>query len=567
MRNNIKEANCKTNKRIHIQIEFLIILLAFAIGINSQFTAFVNRYVINDDVNQNIYWMQQFRDNSLFRNDLLTEYAKNYQPWGLVALYYMFSFVMCPIIISKILPIILLALSSLYVFKLLKQITNSNYTGFLGSFILMITPVFLGRMVGGHAHAFGYPLIIAFLYYLVKKEYLKSSVIMILQCLFYPIIFLLSALTYLFTFIRIRYKNISFDKSNSKRMSFILGMLICFSILSGKYIFTYNPSIGTTVTRRQIVNNPAFYAGGRCEEFPTAPLAREVGRNVERGTFFHQVLKRHTKIVPIKIIMLNSNVILILVVLFLISEIVKRKIVFPPEILFLFFSSILMYKISDLLLLKLFLPTRYLQYSIPTISLIIFTIAIGQLITNIESIRIKRVFQIVVVVLILLNLNINKKVSLIDMSYDKNLYEYLSSLPKDAMIAAHPYLADGIPTFAQIKVFIKYELSYPFFDNYWETIKKRTFDFFDAYYSEDPGSIYRFCEENGVDYLVVKKGHFTKEYLMREKMYFNPFNTYIIDITRKRPNFALKDVPERDKLFAKDDIFVIKKESLRINSF
>lgn len=176
------------DKKIYLRIEFLIIFLAFVVGIYSQFPTFFNNYIISDDVRQHIYWMQQFQDNGLFRNDLLTDYAKNYQPWGFVALYYIFSFIVDPMIVSKVIPIILLMVSSLYLFKLVKHITN-DYAGFVAASIFMVTPIYLDRMIGGLPRAFAYPLLIIFLYYLVRKEYLKSSFVLILQCLFYPIVF------------------------------------------------------------------------------------------------------------------------------------------------------------------------------------------------------------------------------------------------------------------------------------------------------------------------------------------------------------------------------------------
>lgn len=547
-----------------MRIEFLIILLAFAIGIYSQFPAFINKYVVNDDIRAHTYWMQQFRDSDLFRNDLLTEYTKYYLPWGFISLYYMLSFIIDPMVFSKFLPIILLALSSLYVFKLLKYITNSNYTGILGALISMISSAFLPAMIGGNPRAFIYPLLFAFLYYLIKKEYLKSSIAMVLQCSFYPTVFLLAVPTYLCSFIKIGHKKISFDKSISKIVFFILAVLVGGSILCTKYTLSYKPHIGTPITRQQMINNPEFYKGGRLRILPTPPLPELIKHHLKETIFGYKNVREHQEILgPRKSRRAIGNAIIFALILFLLFEIVRKKIFFPPEILFLFLSSVLMYKISDLLLLKLFLPNRYVGPAVRIIGIIIFTVAIGQLIIKIKNVRTKRVFQIAVVILVLLNFNTNKEANLIDMSHNKELYGYLSSLPKDAMIAAHPLLADGIPTFALRKVFVKFELSLPYLDNYWETIKKRTFNLFDAYYSENPLSIYRFCEENEIDYLVVDKKHFTKEYLTQKKIYFEPFNTYVVNIAGKRADFALRNIPERDKLFVKDDIFVIKRDVLK----
>ncbi|MFB0561847.1 MAG: hypothetical protein ACETWM_11655 [Candidatus Lokiarchaeia archaeon] len=554
-------------KSTHARIEFAIIILAIGIGVMSQLPSFLNRYIINDDVMQHVYWMQQFRDGGLFKNDLLTVYAKNYQPWGFIALYYVFSFIIDPMIISKIIPIVLFVVSSLYLFKLVSEMTN-NYTGFLSASIFMAAPIYLDRMVGGLPRAFGYPLLIIFLYYLIKKEYLKSSLVLILQCLFYPIVFLLSMLTYLFAFIKMQHKKIFFDKPVTKTKYFIIAIIICSFILCGKYVISYNPSIGKVVTKEQMVGNPEYYySKGRFNLLPTPPVLQSIKQYLKKGMVFSQIFDKPTKMVSINPGGLNSEIIFLIILLFLALEIKRKKLLLPIEIILLFLSAILMHIISVLFLFRLAFPSRYLMYSLPLITLIICTIAIGQLVIKIKSARIKRTFQILILILVFLNIDHQYSVGLINMSDKKDLYNYLNSLPKKTMIVAHPGLADGIPTFAQRKVFIKYELSHPVFDNYWKTIKKRTVDFFNAYYSENTLLIYDFCKQNGIDYFIVDKKHFTEKYLNHGRIYFEPFNTYVKNITEKRKNFVLDNIPEEDKLFVANDIFVIKKDVLNVNSF
>jgi hypothetical protein len=531
----IKKAHPAADSKYYLRIELLVVLLALINGINSQSSSFLSKYVINDDVHQHIYWMQQFRDSGLFRNDLLTAYARNYQPSGFILLYRMLSFLISPTIIGKILPVILLAISSLYVFRLVSRFTN-NYTGFLAAFIFMVTPHYMQRMTGGHPRAFAYPLLIIFLYYLIKKRYSTASIVMVLQCLFYPVIFMLSVPVYLFTFIKLHGKKVVFNMNLSRIKYFVLALSIGVLILTAKYILVRNPSIGTTVTKKQMLNNPEFYEKGRHKILPISPLTKEMVRISRSGCFISGLLEKP----------FDHRILSLIIILFFIFEIARRKMFFPPELLFLLLSSMLMYKISDFLLFKLFLPARYLEYPVPLISLIIYTVVIGQLIEKIRNFKVKKIIQIIVIVSIFMNFGINKNIGLGDWSGNKELYERLQNLPKDAIIASHPYLADGIPTFAQRKVFIKYELSHPWFDKYWKTIKNRTNDFFNAYYSEDISSVYGFCEKYGIDYLVVDRQHFTEEYFREEKIYFEPFNAYIMNLIKERKNFALPGVFTKD---------------------
>jgi len=107
-------------KANYIKMELLVILLALAIGIYSQSSALVNKYMINDDAMQHIYWMRQFQNNGLFINDLLTENARYFLPWGFVFLYYASSYLIDPVIVSKFLALILFPISALYIYKALR---------------------------------------------------------------------------------------------------------------------------------------------------------------------------------------------------------------------------------------------------------------------------------------------------------------------------------------------------------------------------------------------------------------------------------------------------------------
>ena len=59
-----------------------VLFAALAVYVIAHWPALTNPYVINDDVRQQIFWMQQWIDPDLYQNDFLTEYAKNYVQWG-----------------------------------------------------------------------------------------------------------------------------------------------------------------------------------------------------------------------------------------------------------------------------------------------------------------------------------------------------------------------------------------------------------------------------------------------------------------------------------------------------
>jgi len=63
--------------------------------------------------------------------------------------------------------------------------------------------------------------------------------------------------------------------------------------------------------------------------------------------------------------------------------------------------------------------------------------------------------------------------------------------------------------------------------------------------------------------LVVDKKHFTEDYLSKNRIYFEPFHSHVKEMIKDRKDFALRHIPAKDQVFAKDDLFVIHRESLR----
>lgn len=544
-----------------VRDEWLVTFVAMFIGICSQFPALINPYMIGSDFRGTLYWTRQFRDNTLFPNDFLTEHMKYFQPWGLVGLYYVLSFVIDPVLISKILPVFLVALSSLYLFKLVRHLAN-RYTAWLTALIFMTSFPYVERMTGGVAGSFSFPLLIVFLYYLTKKDYFKSSFLLVLQVLFYPVIFFISALAYSFMFIKIRDRKISFDSSSPKIISFILGVLLSGSLLYGKYVLSPRPFPDTFVTRSEMIGQPEYYEGGRNHLLPVSPLRKELGRNIRRGLLTREFLRQNPAVDLLRSARLEGAA-TFLIVASLLFLLWKTKFSLPQELFSLFLASIAMYQLSDWFLPRLYFPSRHLEYSVPLLTLILFAAVAGKLMEGIKAPLTRKLFQVVgASILVFLNFDLGRGM-FVNASSHAELFAFLKTLPKTALIAAHPELASGIPTFVLRKVFIQFETSDLLSRRYWEIFKKRTFDFFDAYYAEDLSSIYRFCKENGIDYLVVNEKDFEENSWVRGPIYFEPFNTTVRKKIGERRDFALRNIPEGNKLFTKNGLFVIPRENLR----
>ena len=219
-------------------------------------------------------------------------------------------------------------------------------------------------------------------------------------------------------------------------------------------------------------------------------------------------------------------------------------------------ASAVLFLLAWPLFFRLFSPGRYLKFA-PLIYLIFLSaITLNKVFLEKRPGVFKLLVLCAIIILIYL-LSLDKD---IEYFQNKGLYAFLSDRPKDALIAGHPDDMNEIPLLAKRKVFVQFESSLPYYRNYYDKVKKRTYDFFRLYYSNDKNEINEICSFYDIDYLVIKKEHFSEFYINREEFYTSPFNEYIQEIIRKNRNqgFILSDVPEKYRAYEDENFVVVK---------
>lgn len=133
---------------------------------------------------------------------------------------------------------------------------------------------------------------------------------------------------------------------------------------------------------------------------------------------------------------------------------------------------------------------------------------------------------------------------------ERNIYEFVGSLPKDTILAGDPVIMSGIPLFSQRSVLFRDLMpnshpSAPIFIR----------DFFDAQYAESSNVVLDFCQRYQISYLVVDSREFTSDYLDRKEFFYQPYNDEIVAMVAGRSNFVL---PQLEPVFASGPYEVIR---------
>jgi hypothetical protein len=115
---------------------------------------------------------------------------------------------------------------------------------------------------------------------------------------------------------------------------------------------------------------------------------------------------------------------------------------------------------------------------------------------------------------------------------------------------------DCVPLYAFRKVLFSREFSAPYYKSFYSKVKERTYDGLSAFYSESSKEIAGFCSKYGITHLVVDGYYFSDDYFNKTRLYFQPFDDYIKEITGAR-DFALEDISAEIREFDNGEVFVV----------
>ena len=170
------------------------IFVAIAFSFLGLKLAFQSSYTIQDDARQHVFWLQQLSDRHLFTNDLIADYFSSVAPLGYKFLYWLANlFGIKPFLFSKILPVLLGIITTIYIYLVTIVLFPVPFAGFLASLLLNQNLWMLDDLASGTPRAFFYVLFLGFIYYLLRQRLLPCLLFIILQGLFYPQVILISA--------------------------------------------------------------------------------------------------------------------------------------------------------------------------------------------------------------------------------------------------------------------------------------------------------------------------------------------------------------------------------------
>jgi len=476
--------------------------------------AFDGEYVVQDDARQHVFWMVRFLDPQLFPNDLIADYFQSVAPAGYTSLYRLAAAGgINPLLFNKLLPPVLGLIVTGYCFGLCLEIFPIPAAGFIATLLFNQHMGFKDDIISATPRAFAYPLLLAFLYYLLRGKLLPTLGAIALLGLFYPQVLLLCAAIVVLRLLDSENGTWGFSQQRQDYLFCAAVLGVTFFILLP---FALNTSeYGPVITVAEAKTLPEFWPKGRSSFF-REDLWEFFLVGGRSGMFPKAILTPVTLCVGLLLPLLlafSSR--------FPLVKQLRSGIKILPQMLL---ASIALFCAAHALLFKLHLPSRYTGYSFRVVivlaSAIAFTTILDALLSWAKQGSFPRqIIAWVTVAIVSISLLCYPSFvrSFPKASYKHGelpeLYQFFRQQPKDILIASVAGEADRLPSFTQRSVLVAREYAIPYQLGYYRQFRQRLLDLVQAQYSPDLAEVQKFIRTYGVDFILLDPGALTPEYI------------------------------------------------------
>lgn len=597
----------------------LVLVASLLMTLWSQSPHLWDKYRVVKDV-QNSYWMARYQDPTLFATDYLLGYRLIEvdvlglqfilypRSLGYGLLFYLASFVIDHIWLSKWLAFALMPLCVTYLFKLGKLL-GDNLTAMSLSllFVFFILASHQSTSIaGGLQRAFAVPLLIIFLYYMIREQCIGAGLMIVMSALFYWPNFPLTVLAYGLSLIKVepRFK-VSLNMTRSRLLPLVGSLLLSMLFIALEVAVEFKSFVPKDVP---VFQDPSYQSKGATPMFINFPwLGRggifDTGTDVLNfivllglGALIYRIVGRRSlqrlpgacwRLLAAGIIMYAASFFFLLG---LSSSVLYQPSRYTRSTLFLLAlcfvglnwgdflkkapnwfrrkAPLLIFFIVSLTLALvatyLLFPTRLLLLPLLWfMGLILGGMAVvlggsslfwltrrGRRLRGAGRFVIPLAIGIIVVsagVFYIRTLGIR---TINPSDAERDIYEFIGSLPKDAVLAGDPVVMSGIPLFSQRSVLFR-----DLHPNMNPNAPIFILDFFDAQYAESAETVLDFCQRYNVSYLVLDTTDFTPDYLAKGDFFYQPYNERIVEMVAGRSNFVL---PRLQPVFVSGPLAVIK---------
>ncbi|MCP4423282.1 MAG: DUF4870 domain-containing protein [Chloroflexi bacterium] len=280
------------------QLLGLALLVTFLATLWVQWPRLIDPYQIEEDF-RNYYWMHRFQDAELFENDpLIFNRIQEFEIGefrlivdtaspGYTLLFQAASNFMSFVLFSKALAFPLTLISVAYLFGIGYKLKDAP-TAFalsLAFLPLNFAAATAISTIGGLQRSFIFPLLLGFIYHLMKRQDKTAVFFIFLGGVIYPSVFVLGAATYALTLIQLNGKKRRFTIDWRRAIPLLTVSILLLIVLLPVLISQIQPSPEEGgrqqgelfLGAKRLLSDPLYQSGGRIQLLEDFPLVGRMG--------------------------------------------------------------------------------------------------------------------------------------------------------------------------------------------------------------------------------------------------------------------------------------------------
>lgn len=511
----------------------------------------------NDDARQQIWPFLRYYNTHLFHNDPIADYYLACTPAGYKLLYASAAKWVDPRSLSKVLPYLLLALTAAASARAAGRL-EGKWAAWGTAALCLGAPVFLERMGGGLPRGFAFPLYALAALALVGGRPISLAAVVVISAAFYPTVAVTSglALAAMLLLLPARQRGGAAQWGLGRR----LGLTAATAILAALVVWPTqqaSSAYGAVLRPSDAAEFPEVGPGGRYVDEDRAPglfsrsdLAELVRAPLSGlggpGDAAHSIFARPGRKAPLWLFAALGG---IGAATLLVRDVRTRR------LLLLAGAALLAHIVSIPLSPYLYLPERYLAYSLPVIAAILASAGIAALplrfarASHSQSARGPTMLALCGSYLLFLFFTEGRSVRSAGLDYvvkdHQATYQYLrDQTPAYTIVAGWPSEVDDIPYVCERSVLVSRETHQAFHRDYATRMRARVDAVIDALYAPDRSGLERLRDNYNVDYVIVS----SKLYGPTPPKYFAPFDQRVADARRALATAPADVQREMDRL-------------------
>ena len=576
-----------------------VLIAATLLTLRAEWGILFNALTFQPDAQIHTFWMRRFQDPGLFTDPLTRALVKaGYVPLGLQTLYRIASYAVDPVTFGPWLAVVLAPLSAWLVFLIVREHTDWWPAAWMGAALFML-PVSSLRFSGGHARAFGQPVVLLTVYLLLRRRYWMAAAVPAVGSLFYPPGAVSALAIMAASCLTLRGRRPSLERART------LPALACVAVSGiGLLLPRLIGREQALITRSQAHALPDFGPGGQMHFFSNSVLT------TLKGTY------SGLDIGPSLAILLFTPVVLL-------ALRPRNILLLRRELLWMLATSLLLYALAFAVLFRLYLPNRYTYPLLPfscvaiavawrptfeslghrlrpalawlliplglAISLaaaylavrvvplgpelssarlryllhhgerpvvavsIVVAVVAGALVwrRGAAAARVVGVAAVLAGTLLLAEVAIaGRGVSLAGhCGRDRAMLQYIDTLPKNTIIAGDPTAIGCVTIVSERPVVISRKLYQVFSSKYLSIARPRMFAMIDAYFGDSRSKILALRQRYGADYLVVQPGSLVGHKARPSWRHMAPFTGIVSRLLRSTSGRAALQLPARCRTY------------------